>query len=68
MFSVRVYVHDDRVRIWLHMQKVFPEIAWCKYYIIQLDATPAKKKIYYSWHIVLSQDIILEYSGRIWTY
>ena len=33
---------------------------------MQLDATHAQKQIYYSWHIVFSQDIILDDSGRIW--
>ena len=33
---------------------------------MQLDAAHAGKEIYYSWHIVFSQDIILDDSGRIW--
>ena len=33
---------------------------------MQLDGAHAEKEIYYSWHIILSQDIILDDSGRIW--
>ena len=33
---------------------------------MQVDATHAGKEIYYSWHIVFSQEIILDDSGRIW--
>ena len=35
---------------------------------MEVDATHAGKEIYYSWHIVFSQVIILDDSGRIWLY
>ena len=60
LFSGRINILDYTVRTWLHLQEVLHEIGWGKYYIIQLDATRAEKQIYYPWHIVFGQDIILE--------